>query len=111
MQNPKIKKKPTSKIQKSKNPKKKIQNFSHLRNLANKSGFLDFSVFRLFEFRIFGISGSVALWLCGYLGTKKCISACRRGVSIYIYIHIFVGPIGSSMTLNIAHGCMSHSDA
>ena len=39
------------------------------------------------------MSGSVALWLCGYLGTKKCISACHRGgehIYIYIYIHIYM---------------------
>ena len=41
---------------------------------------------------MFGISGSVALLLCGYLGTKKCIFACCTGrggehICIYIYIH------------------------
>ena len=42
-------------------------------------------------FGFFGVSGSVALWLCGHLGTKKCISACRgRGEHIYIYTHEYI---------------------
>ena len=37
-----------------------------------------------------GCLGSLDLWLCGYLGAKKSISACRRGVNMYMYIHICV---------------------
>ena len=60
-------------------------------------GFLDRWVFGFWicgfgEFLVFWIlriSGSVALWLCGYLGTQKWISACRRGgVSAYVHIYI-----------------------
>ena len=54
-------------------------------------GVLDFWIFKFLDFWIFGISGSVALWFCGYLGTKTCISACRRGGEhMYIYIHIYI---------------------
>ena len=104
--NPNIQKSKNPEIQKSKNPK--IQNFSHLRTLVKKVwifgvlGCLDFWIFlffrfwdswsfRVLDFWISWISGSVALRLCGYLGTRKCISACRRragGEHIYIYAYV-----------------------
>ena len=89
----KIPKSQNPKIQKSKNPK------------------LFTSTESCKKVWIFGISGSVALWLCGYLGTKKCISACRRGVSIYMYIYILghTGFLSSTASPDLASLRSDHS--
>ena len=70
------------KIQKSKNLR--LQNCSHLQNLAKRVW-----IFVFFGFWISGCLRFLDLWLCGYLGTKKCISTCRRGVSMFTYIYIY----------------------
>ena len=69
IQNPKIK---TPKTPKCKTPE--IHTQSEL-----CSCFLDFWISRFWDFGTFGFFGFLDLWLCGYLSTKKCISACREG--------------------------------
>ena len=81
---------PAYKNQKSKIPKttkSQNQNFFARFRRCDK-----FGMFGFLDFWVFGISGSVALWLCGYLGTstKKCISVCRGGGVEHIYIYIYV---------------------
>ena len=72
----------------------KIQKIQHPKTM-NKSrfsvefwifGILDFwvSVFSIFGVWDFGKFGFLDLWLRGYLGTKRCISACRGGGGIYV---------------------------
>ena len=90
-QNPRIQTFKIQKFKKSKNSKtpntqtSKNPKLQKTRTKSDLYGIFDFGMLVILGFLDFWILvffacwGFLDPWLCGHLGTKKCISACRRG--------------------------------